>query len=377
MKMKQAIIKLLLKQPFYGSLALGISIIENNGIEKNDMRYTPFPILDYNREWFENLPEAKALGSLIHELMHMALLHVLRRGSRDILLWNAAADMAVNEYLTEAMLEQGALTVEKVSKATKQDILRMGSAEYYYDILEKLEDNVSIQDNGSSISLKIFSENEMSVKKQSEQEVELGETGKKALISMMQSAIKQAGKQGEIDGSLKIQLDRAYSENEVDWKAVFKRFLIGRGRLDNRKSYKKESRRYQDFPGNKKSIGLKCLLAIDQSGSIQDNQVLAFYNELMEINKITAAQIYVTEFDTTCTTPILLQNYVKQQKRMKNGGTDFEPIFQLADNMKIEFVVVFTDGDGTAPPSVNQKVLWVLTEGGKNPAAYGAEARIK
>lgn len=377
MKMKQAIIKLLLKQPFYGSLALGISIIENNGIEKNDMRYTPFPILDYNREWFENLPEAKALGSLIHELMHMALLHVLRRGSRDILLWNAAADMAVNEYLTEAMLEQGALTVEKVSKATKQDILRMGSAEYYYDILEKLEDNVSIQDNGSSISLKIFSENEMSVKKQSEQEVELGETGKKALISMMQSAIKQAGKQGEIDGSLKIQLDRAYSENEVDWKAVFKRFLIGRGRLDNRKSYKKESRRYQDFPGNKKSIGLKCLLAIDQSGSIQDNQVLAFYNELMEINKITAAQIYVTEFDTTCTTPILLQNYVKQQKRMKNGGTDFEPIFQLADNMKIEFVVVFTDGDGTAPPSVNQKVLWVLTEGGKNPAEYGAEARIK
>jgi predicted metal-dependent peptidase len=58
-------------------------------------------------------------------------------------------------------------------------------------------------------------------------------------------------------------------------------------------------------------------------------------------------------------------------KREKRGGTDFTPIFQLADQLKIPLVIIFTDGDGKAPESVNQNTLWVLTKGACKPAYYG------
>jgi predicted metal-dependent peptidase len=63
--------------------------------------------------------------------------------------------------------------------------------------------------------------------------------------------------------------------------------------------------------------------------------------------------------------------YLKNKERAKNGGTDFRPIFELADKMKIHLVIIFTDGDGIVPEHVNQKVLWFLTKGGKRPAQFG------
>lgn len=56
---------------------------------------------------------------------------------------------------------------------------------------------------------------------------------------------------------------------------------------------------------------------------------------------------------------------------MKSGGTDFRPVFKLADKMHIPLLMIFTDGDGTVPESTNQRVLWVLTKSGKKPAEFG------
>lgn len=39
--------------------------------------------------------------------------------------------------------------------------------------------------------------------------------------------------------------------------------------------------------------------------------------------------------------------------------------------MGMQLLIVFTDGEGTAPSEANQKVVWLLPKGGKKPAAYG------
>jgi predicted metal-dependent peptidase len=118
-------------------------------------------------------------------------------------------------------------------------------------------------------------------------------------------------------------------------------------------------------------LGVNALLAIDESGSISMPQAVKFYNEILSINRITGTSLLVTEFDTTCTGPVPIDRYSRDKRRVRNGGTDFRPVFTLADKMKIPVVIIFTDGDGAAPESVNQKVLWILTKGGKKPVQYG------
>jgi predicted metal-dependent peptidase len=94
-------------------------------------------------------------------------------------------------------------------------------------------------------------------------------------------------------------------------------------------------------------------------------------HEMLNIKKITNASLSVTEFDIDCTEPVPIERYIREKKRVKNGGTDFVPVFKLADKMHIQLLIIFTDGDGKVPESCNQRVLWVLTRGGKKPCEFG------
>jgi len=40
-------------------------------------------------------------GTLVHEAIHAAHLHPLRRGDRDLYLWNVATDLSVNEVVID------------------------------------------------------------------------------------------------------------------------------------------------------------------------------------------------------------------------------------------------------------------------------------
>jgi predicted metal-dependent peptidase len=172
-------------------------------------------------------------------------------------------------------------------------------------------------------------------------------------------------------GDLDERIEGVYQDFYMDWRVILKRFLTGRGRMITRKSYKRQSRRYEELPGTKRSIGVNALIAIDESGSISDALVKEFYQELREINKITGTNMLVTRFDTGCSVPVPLSTFIVADKRVKRGGTDFRPIFKLADEQKIPLVIIFTDGDGEAPSSVNQNTLWVLTKNAKKPADFG------
>jgi len=138
-----------------------------------------------------------------------------------------------------------------------------------------------------------------------------------------------------------------------------------------RRSYKRQSRRFDNLPGTKRSIGVTALLAVDESGSISNALVNQFYTELRNINKITSAAIQVTRFDTECTDPVPLDKFKFNQKREKSGGTDFRPVFNLADKLRMKLLIIFTDGDGIAPDSAHQNTLWVITGNGKKPADFG------
>lgn len=377
MRMQDAVMKLLLSQSFYGSIASAISIRESRTTANMEMSLSPSPILKYNKEWYESLNDAQALGALLHELLHLLLQHALRRGDRDPLLWTVCCDMAVNEHIPPDMLPPEAATVEKIEQKIHIKLDRLKSVEYYYAMLSKLlDDRFSFMQREDKVTLSCSNTMLFEARRQADEDIP--QVSEQALKSKLHEITDEAYQKGEVPNGLFGELDDTfYKRAQIDWKGMFKRFLTGRGRMETRATYKRVSRRFDNYPGSKRSVSLRVLIALDESGSITNEQLQTFLHELAEVNRITNAQILVTEFDTECTPPKPAAEYRHMRQREKKGGTDFRPIFALADSLMISLVAIFTDGEGIAPDHADQRVLWVLTKEGKQPAPFGYSVRFE
>lgn len=369
MTVNDVIMKLLIEQPFYGYVAASVSLVETEKVATIKMASIPELIIYYNPVWFKSLSGQNKMGVVLHELLHVILMHQYRRGNRQIILWSIACDMAVNELIPAKYIPGDSVTVDRIARKIKRTIENGRNAEYYYDIITDVEDTLSFTAIEGDSILVFEGESKLKVQKISEENASAMEIN--ALKNNLSQSISDAKSDGEIPSGLEERVDEVYKDFQLDWRVILKRFLTGRGKMIIRKSYKRQSRRYEELPGTKRSIGVDALIAIDESGSISDSLVQSFYQELKEINKITGTSMLVTRFDTQCTLPVPLNAFVVESKRVKRGGTDFRPVFKLADDQKIPLVIIFTDGDGEAPASANQNTLWVLTKNGKKPAPFG------
>lgn len=369
MNIQDVILRLLLEQPLYGFVAASVQTVESDRIDTIQMTALPELHIYYNPKWFASLPVTQQTGVVLHELLHVILLHPYRRGNRQIIPWNVACDMAVNEMLPTQYLEPDAVTVAKMRDKLKLRIEGEQNAEYYYDKISELEEQLGFAYIESDSFLIFEGDSNLKIRKMSEDNTSKAEIN--ALKSNLAQTLSDAKSDQEAFGALDERIEEVYYDIRMDWRVILKRFVTGRGKMITRKSYKRQSRRYEELPGTKRSIGVNALIAIDESGSISDSLVREFYQELKEIDKITGTNMLVTRFDTECSVPVPLGTFVVSSKRVKRGGTDFRPIFKLADENKIPLVIIFTDGDGEAPASVNQNTLWVLTKNAKKPAGFG------
>lgn len=369
MSIQEVIMKLLLEYPYYGYIASSVTMVESEHTPTITMASIPDLIITYNPIWFKALSNTYKIGTVLHELIHVILLHQYRRENRENILWSVACDMAVHELLPPKYISKECVTVEVLEKKLKRTIERNQNAEYYYSILTDTEEFLSFITTTSDSILISEGGHQLRVQKISEQSATSTEIN--ALKSNLAQSFSDSTTEGEVPEELENQIEEIYQDIHINWRVILKRFLTGRGKIITRKSYKRQSRRYEELPGTKRSIGINALIAIDESGSISDSQVHAFYHELIEINKITGTSMFVTRFDTQCSEPVPLGSFVMNQKRSKRGGTDFRPVFSLADKRKILLIIIFTDGDGEAPPYANQNTLWVMTKRSKKPATFG------
>jgi len=82
-----------MRSPFLATLALFARFIPTQhfptaATDSSDIYYNPNYLL--------SLLPSQQDGLSLHEVLHAALLHVLRRGVRDAQLWNIAANIVVN-----------------------------------------------------------------------------------------------------------------------------------------------------------------------------------------------------------------------------------------------------------------------------------------
>src|SRR5574343_222451 len=97
----KARIKLLQKQPFFGRLALLLDVRRADYIPT---LCTDGEKLLYNEDYVKGLNEEQRQSVVLHEVLHVALGHLWRRGDRLPHIWNLAADYVVNDLLVKNSL---------------------------------------------------------------------------------------------------------------------------------------------------------------------------------------------------------------------------------------------------------------------------------
>lgn len=311
--------------------------------------------LHYNPAFVCGLSPDERLGVMVHEVMHNALAHVTRRGSRDRSRWNIACDLAVNPLLADAgfSLPAGRLMPGESSYA---HLATGGSAEAYYAQLSASPDETSATDPGGCGGVRDPTPD--------------ADPAPDSTASEWAAAVVQAQHAASARGELPSGLARrvcALVHPPADWRTLLREFLTSHARNDY--SWMRPNRRFWVqglyLPGlHSEELG-EVVVAIDTSGSVSERDLATFAGEIQSI---------LDAFD--CDAVILYHDTVIQREQrwrssdgpltldpLGGGGTSHACVFDWLDRSEVlpSCVVCLTDLETQFPSSSpDLPVLWAV-----------------
>ncbi len=352
-KITKAKTKLMLENPYFGSLVTSIELRVNNNIAS----FRPLgDVLEYNDEYLEVLDINEVSTILANAAMHQALFHSTRGKDKVSSVWNLASDYAINDLL----VDNGFMLPPMANYASR---FKMLYAEQIYQILLN---ELDLQDNDETLDEQEKQSEEM-------EEQDLHEDAFEELLAQeeYELLLEQLNVKLEKHGDLPKGIERfieSKKEPQISWRDELYRYVNAHAKSD-----------YRMFPPSKKHLyrgialpsiygeELKIVVAIDTSASIDDELLKTFLAELYEIMQIfTHYVIELIECDATIQNIQRLTPQEPLEPMLKGGGgTDFRPVFEYVENMNedFKFLIYFTDGKGTFPkyePLID--VLWVVNE---------------
>ncbi|MBW4603795.1 MAG: hypothetical protein KME29_30590 [Calothrix sp. FI2-JRJ7] len=362
-----SLIRLRTKSPFFATLALFARFIN---VPHYQTAATDGKDIFYNPEFLLALPAAQLDGVLLHEVLHAALLHVPRRGVRDAILWNFAADIVINGII----MQQGYF--ELPAGGLRDQKLEHFSVEEIYEILSKdAEKYKKMWEAAGGAGLSDLLEGSGEGSEEGDENDSMSSARRAALEAHWRNALQQAAviarssKQGTIPAGIERELMNATTP-QIDWRSYLWRYLV---------------QTPNDFTGfDRRFVGrglyLEALqgesvivyVAIDTSGSIGGQELKLFLSEVSGILRSyphLKCELYYVDADAYG--PYELSPDSDFPKPQGGGGTSFIPFFDKVserwDGHAQAVCVYLTDGYGCFPEEAPQlPVLWVVTPGGMN-----------
>jgi predicted metal-dependent peptidase len=289
--------------------------------------------------------------------------HMFRRGERHPIVWNIAGDYIINDMLVKenvgTMPKMGLLDTVKVQGGG-------GTTDGVYDLIyQELEQQGAFKNNNLPGQFDNCEDHGGSPAEQAQAEAE------------MKVAVQQAANAAKMCGKLGKELERFVSEAlrpKVDWKAVLRRFVSSRAKVE--RSYSRPKRRfladdiYLPALGGEK-LG-ETVVAVDCSGSISPKEIDEFAAEIKAIKEdMHPTKLHVVYFHSEVSKHEAFEDDDELVIAPNgSGGTAFSPIFKFLVNEGVEpaCCVVLTDlccndfgGDPGYP------VLWVSNMDGEAP----------
>ena len=352
---------------FFGALMLFAEIHPDKSI---DTAATDGKKIIVNENFLASLKSSEQNALLLHEVLHMALLHVTRRGQRDGYVWNIAADIVVNDLIirnTKFKLPQGAI-IEKKYKDK--------SVEHIYEDLLKNNKYKKIIFKSSMIDIldkqQEGEDQDASGKKLTEAEIEEVESFWRDKLEVLKNADQFDSKnndQGSIPGGMGIEIE-SILEPEVDWRHALWKY-VGKtpadfDDLDRRFFYRGL------YLEGLLTEGLEVSVCIDTSGSVSDTLLEQFLAELKGIlRSYPHVKCDLFYGDTELFGPYPIQTIEQTPKAMGRGGTSFRPFFKYLQNNQNNLMgahkvsIYFTDGYGDFPSKEPEDpTMWLVCKDG-------------
>lgn len=343
-------------------------------------------------------------GAIKHQILHIVFKHALRFtefGNKK--LFGIASDLAANQYIEDKQLTEDAIRMEDFPEFK---LNRGQSIDYYYQRLSEelddmqqngggaggAEDNESSEEESNSQGQDGMNQAQNRLKDLLESdnhphldqhkfwdEFERLSSAEKKIIdaAINESIINSASRLKSKDyGNLPAGLQQYINllidslKPNVNWRRILRIFTASSSRTRLKNTIRRPSKRYGTTPGIKIQCKQKILVAIDTSGSVNDDELREFFGELYHIWK-QGAEIFVVECDT--------QIHNKYQYNGKppelisgRGGTNFDaPIIFANEQHNPDAIVYFTDGFAPAPSIISRKpILWMITSQGINEEGW-------
>jgi len=363
--------ELMLKEPYYGFFLIMLNKLWSNklptaGVSKHNINFQ----LAINPEFWESLSEEHQMGLLKHELLHIAFNHLTTFSMfQDKKLANVAMDMEINQYIDKDWLPEGGIDIDDYSDL---NLDRRAGSRYYYDKLKQLQEDK--KQNGTCGNEPMDQlldniENGNTPDHSTWEEFEdLPEAEKKLIEKQVQKILSDAKDQtlkkrgtvpGEIEGVIIIE---EIVKPKFDWRGFIRRFTGVSTKVFTKKIRRKENRRFEANPGLKVKMRQHMLLGIDTSGSVSDNELKEFMNEIHHIYKC-GVDITIVQCDTQIHSIEPYKGKFEMEVKGR-GGTYFDPVLEYFNGnlRKYTSLVYFTDGECGWSVKPRGNVLWVLSE---------------
>ena len=153
--------------------------------------------------------------------------------------------------------------------------------------------------------------------------------------------------------------------SKLDWKKVLRYFVKQSQKANKRSTVRKINRRYPyQHPGKKATRTAKVAIAIDQSGSVSDAMLEAFFGELNGLSKL--AEFTVIPFDTRVDDSkvhVWKKGQKRKRERVMCGGTCFDaPTKWVNEHGGFDGLIVLTDMEAPKPVACRVQRMWMTTD---------------
>lgn len=409
---EKAIVFMIKHEPVMAQFALELAKLDSKDVEVAAVAVGKDQVttqLLLNLTKLKTMDHKTVFYIMIHEFMHILLMHFLRKSTRDAKLWNVSTDLAINTIIDSSYHSMfGKMDILfglHPGKAPFDTYPTHRTSEEYYEMLKK-DDNITITEvvvddgdgapgeqdgdgSGKSPSkpgqkkiVRITNkktgatvDHKPTITHEGMTEEQMALTAEK----MRQAISKACGK-----GSSYIEeLIERFMKGQVDWRHQLRQY-VGSVKADYMLTMYRPNRRDEDAKGKKRKRKLNIVYAVDTSGSMSNDEIAAGFAEVRAFRSI-GAQVWILQCDDRMQgKPIKLKhNTPCPTKVYGRGGTDFKPVFALIKkdkSLKPDVVIYMTDMgvcDSEFPKGkdVFRKTIWLSN--GDYQVPFGRLIKIK
>ena len=385
--------RLLQDEPFFASLSRRINkqssrAIPTAGVTVNKDTLQ-FEML-YNPDFLGGLPEKQVKGVLIHEFYHLVFEHVTSRKPEGVpfLLWNIAADLSINcligkDNLPENCCYPGVDRFEKYPEGK--------TAEFY---LEMMKDDEQFQGEGQGKGGEGDGEGNQqgggsgsdsgqfdSHEGWGDISPEERQIAQERIKDFIKKSADETNAQSRGWGTVSNQVRNEIMERlktRVNWKKVLRAFIGNAQRADKTSSIKRINRRFPYIHAGRKTNRMANIaISIDQSGSVSDAELNAFFNELNKLADL--ATFTVIPFDSKVAEDkvyVWKKGEKRKWERVLYGGTDFDAPTAYVNKRNFDGHIVLTDLYAPKPKASRCRRMWMASKYNVDHAYFKTNERI-